>query len=94
MVSRPCLSSKAMLLGLVVEGPAGADDNRGEVDVVGLITYSHTKPLPLTDAATLPVSALTPSFVFLVFLVFYFTFFQMLLSVRLSYPKNVSVSLG
>lgn len=45
-------------------GPAAADDNRGEVDVVGLITHSrgeNTKSLLLTDAATPPVSALTPS---------------------------------
>lgn len=41
-MSKTCLSSKAMLLGLLLEGPGTrpvvADDNGGEVDVVGLIT--------------------------------------------------------
>lgn len=67
-----CLSSKVMLLGLLAGGPgvgaAVADDNRGEVDVVGLITHSEgrTQSLLLSDAATLSASALTsPHFHFL-----------------------------
>lgn len=54
-----CLSSKVMLLGLLVGGPgmgaAVVDDNRGKVDVVGLITHSEgrTQSLLLSDAATL-----------------------------------------
>lgn len=49
-------------------GAAVADDNRGEVDVVGLITHSEgrTQSLLLSDAATLSASALTsPHFHFL-----------------------------
>lgn len=49
-------------------GPALADDNRGEVDVVGLITHSrveNTKSLLLTDACLS----------FYMSLIFHFTFF-------------------
>lgn len=55
-----------MLLGLLVGGPGMgamvADDNRGKVDVVALITHSdrRTQSLLLSDAATLSASALTP----------------------------------
>lgn len=59
-----CLSSKVMLFGLLVggpgTGPAAVDDNRGEVDVVGLITHSEERTQSLYfrfDAATLPASA-------------------------------------
>lgn len=60
-------------------GPAVADDNRGEVDVVGLITHSEgrTQSVLLGDAAALPVSSFI-SF-FRMVLVFHLTPFKMLL---------------
>lgn len=65
-VPLPCLSSKAMLCGTAGGGPgmgpAVPDDNRGEVDVVGLITHSEGRkqsPPFSTDAAA--VEAFTTS---------------------------------